>query len=119
MANSCYSSSFPVFQPAMRIISSITNGFPAIVTTTINHQYQSGLIVRLILPVGHGMPQANQQQGSIIVTGLTTFEMFIDTTLFDPFVIPSGSPKYTCAQVVPVGEDNDILTEATQNVLPY
>ena len=39
---------FPVFQPAMRVISSITNGFPAVVTTTFDHQYISGTVMRLV-----------------------------------------------------------------------
>lgn len=82
---------FPVYQPAMRIISSITNADPAVVTTTFNHQYQSGLIVRLNVPLGYGMQQANQLYGPIMVTGDTTFTIDIDTTFFDPLVVPLNS----------------------------
>ena len=76
----------PVYQPAMRIISSVTNANPAVVTTTFNHQYKSGLIVRLNIAQGYGMQQANQLYGPIIVTGNTTFTIDIDTTLFDPLL---------------------------------
>lgn len=76
----------PVYQPAMRIISSVTNANPAVVTTTFNHQYQSGLIVRLNIAPGYGMQQANQLYGPIIVTGDTTFTIDIDTTNFEPLI---------------------------------
>jgi hypothetical protein len=102
----------------MRIVSAITNSFPAVVTTTIDHQYITGTIVRLVITKGHGMPQANQQFGSILVLTPTTFAIDIDTTYYDAFVVPD-LVKYTCSQCVAIGEDNDILTAAEQNVLPY
>lgn len=111
---------FPTFQPAMRIISSITNGSPALVTTTFAHQYLTNLIVRLNVPLGFGMPEVNQLFGLIVVTGDTTFTIDINTIDFTPFVLPATFPN--CAQlatVVPFAEDNSILTEAVQNVLPY
>lgn len=111
---------FPVYQPAMRIIESITNAFPAVVTTTFNHQYRTGTILRLVIPLGYGMAQANQLTGEIIVLTTTTFAISIDTTTFDPFTSPTVFPDtFQYPQSVPVGENNDILTAATQNVLPY
>jgi hypothetical protein len=104
----------------MRIISNITNSNPAIVTTTINNQYLDGTIVRLVVPQGFGMYQANQLTGSIRVITDTTFSIDIDTTFFDSFVLPSSFPlDYNDAQVIPVGAENDRLKVATQNVLPY
>jgi hypothetical protein len=117
--STCYAIANPIFQPAMRLIASITNAFPAVVTTTFAHQYKTLTIVRLDIPVACGMQQANQLTGTIVVTGTTTFAIDIDTTLFDAFAIPMNPPPYvnTCAQVVPIGEDNSILTAALQNVL--
>ena len=110
----------PVFQRAMRVISSITNDYPAVVTTTFAHQYLTGLIVRLNIPKGYGMTQANQLYGPIIVTGDTTFTIDIDTMYFDVFAYPSTFPEnQQYPQVTPIGETNDILSNATQNVLPY
>ena len=110
----------PTFQPAMRIISAITNGFPASVTTTFAHQYMDGLIVRLDIPVGFGMEQANQLFGAIEVTSPTTFLIPIDTTYFTPFAAPMLYPyNRQYAQSVPFGEVNEILTQAVMNVLPY
>lgn len=117
----CYAAPFPVFQRAMRIIESITNGFPAQITTTFDHQYLDGLIVRLTIPEGFGMQQADKLTGTITVTGATTFLIDIDTTNFDPFVIPSftAGVSYTCPQVIPIAEVAQTLKNATQNVLPY
>lgn len=122
-----YAVPFPMFQPAMRNILSITQAEEALVTTTFdgvnpgNHQYQTGLIVRLIIPHGFGMVQANQLYGAITVVNDTQFTIPIDTTNMDAFVIPTLRPGAfaTPAQTVPLGEINSILTEARQNVLPY
>lgn len=111
---------FPVFQPAMRIISNITNSNPAIVTTTFDHQYKDELICRLDIPPGYGMEEANQLFGQITVIGATTFTIAIDTTFFQPFTTPSTFPQNAqYPQVVPFGENNDTLINATRNVLPY
>ena len=122
-----YAVQFPMFQRAMRNILSITQDENALVTTTFdgvnpgNHQYLTGLIVRLYVPSGFGMVQANELSGSITVINDTQFTIPIDTTNFDAFVVPDYQPGAfgTPAQVVPIGEENDSLTQATQNVLPY
>jgi hypothetical protein len=105
----------------MRLISAITNANPATITTTFDNQYKTGLIVRLDLPPAVGMQQANGLTGTITVISPTTFTVNIDTTNFDVFAIPMSPPPHanTCAQVVPIGEVNEILYLATRNVLPY
>jgi hypothetical protein len=116
-----FSYPFPVFQPSMRLIAAITNANPAVVTTTINHQYITGTIVRLDIPPSFGMQQANQLTGTIIVTGNTTFTINIDTTQFAPYIAPTLPVPLlnSYGQCVPIGETADILTAAVQNVLPY
>ena len=113
-----YANPHPVFQPAMRLVASITNSFPAIVTTTFNHQYKNGAIVRFDIPFADGMQELNLQLAPIAVTSPTTFTIPIDTNNFSPFSIPGGVPPYvnTAAQVVPVGEQADTLASATFNV---
>lgn len=108
----------PTYQPAMRIIAGITNGFPATITTTFDHNYISGTIVRLYIPRGFGMQQADELSGTIIVTGNTTFTIDINTTNFDTFSYPASFPfDRQYPQVVPTGEVNSQLTAATMNVL--
>lgn len=111
---------YPVFQPAMRVISSITQSKPVIVTTTFDHNYVTGEIVRLVIPLGFGMQQINQMTGPITVTGSTTFTMTVDSTNYDPFIAPSQFPENSqYAQVIPIGERAEQLNAAVQNVLPY
>lgn len=109
---------YPVFRPAMRAISSITRSNPVVITTTIDHGYITGTIVRIDIPLHFGMEQINQQFGPITVTGDDTFTIPIDSTNYTPFVIPVEFPySYQQAQAVPIGEDNSILTAAVRNVL--
>lgn len=109
----------PKFMPAARDIVAISNASPLQVTTSFAHSYLSGLIVRLYIPRNFGMVILNKVKGSILVTGPTTFTMNIDSTHLDPFVVPADQPgdNLTPAQVVPVGEDTDILTQSFVNIL--
>lgn len=111
---------FPIFQPSMRLVTAITNDFPALVTTSFDHQYKDGTIVRIDVADGYGMQQIDQKVGEIVVTSPTTFTIDIDTRQFEPFVLPPSYPNVTqFSQVVPVGENNNTLRAAVQNVLPY
>lgn len=117
----------PTFQPAMRVIVSITNTDPVIITTMYEHQYHDGLIVRIDIPSDDGMQELNQKTGTVTVIDANSFSLPINTIFFEPFVIPEdpdnpGTPPpqaQICAMVVPIGEDNTILNQATRNVLPY
>jgi len=40
----------PIFTPAMRIIDSITQAQQAVITTTFDHDYIDGIIIRLVVP---------------------------------------------------------------------
>lgn len=117
---------FPIFEPAMRNILSITQGAVTTITTTFDgitagdNQYASGLIVRILIPEGFGMSRLDKFVGTITVLNDTQFTLDIDSTTFDPFVVPSYQPGHngTPAQVVPIGEINELLSQATRNVLP-
>ncbi len=110
----------PVFQPAMRIITAITNANPALVTTSFANNFITGTIVRIDIPPKFGMQQINQQFGPITVVSPTTFTIPIDTTLYDAFFVAADYPyNEQLAQAVSFAEINDILTAAVQNVLPY
>lgn len=109
----------PIFQPALRIIQSIDNGLITTVTTTFPHLYVSGTIVRLIIPNGFGMLQANKLFSPIIVTGDTTFTMDINSLNFDTFAYPTGLPyNRQFPQVNAIGEINSTLKAVFRNVLP-
>lgn len=109
----------PIYQPAMRLISNITQANPAVITTTQNHLYVSGTIVRIDIPpftggnTNTGMQQMNQQFGPITVLSPTTFSIPIDSTQFAAFV--AGSTQFP--QAVPIGELTEQLNAAVQNTL--
>lgn len=111
---------YPVFKPAMRVVTAITNGFPCMVTTSFDHGYVNGTTLRLKVPLGYGMTEANNLFGSIIVNGTDTFYLDVDTTHFTPFVIPSTAPyNLQSSQCVPFGELTNTLKASLVNVLPF
>ena len=111
---------YPIFQPAMRVINAITNSDPAVITTSFPHQYTTGMVVRLNIPQGYGMLQADQLYGPITVLSDTTFSMPINSTDYDIFSVPIAFPfSSQYAQVTVIGEVNRMLSAAERNVLPY
>jgi hypothetical protein len=109
----------PYFMPAGREIAAITNADIAEVTTTFAHGYLDGAIVRLYIPKNFGMEQADGLIVTIAVTSPTQFLITLDTTTYDPFVIPPLQPGWnlTPAQVIPVGEQTDHLDSSFKNIL--
>lgn len=114
-----YADPDPMFQPAMRLVTNITNEYPAVVTTSFEHEYITGIIVRLYIPQPFGMIQADQLHGSITVLDDVTFAIDIDTREFDQFISNMPlSPRYTkIPLVVPIGQVNDMLKAAFRNTL--
>jgi hypothetical protein len=119
----------PIFEPALRAILSITRSNPMVITTSFNgstpgnNQYRTGLIVRLFIPLGCGMFQANGILGPITVIDESSFSIDIDSTYFDAYVIPPEPPALgafgTVGQVNPIGEVGNTVAQATRNVLPF
>jgi len=123
MASPWYANPSPTFQPAMRLITAITQADPVTITCTFDHDYVSGTVVRIYVPRSdvYGMSQIDKLTGPITVTGTDTFTMPIDGTRFDALVIPAPIPAHTNSypHVIPIGEINSILTASVRNVLPY
>lgn len=136
--STCFVYPNPVIQPSVRLIYSISQSNPVTITTTNRtqvqiiggvptlvatpsaHTYNTGLIVRIEIPTACGMEQLNNYVGQITVTGPNAFTLDVDSTNFQPFVIPTvpiNAWDNTCALIVPIGEDNSMLTEAVENVL--
>ncbi len=107
----------PPNKPALRFIASITNANPALVTTTIPHLYQTGIIARLYIPEDFGMYQANQLFGAITVLNDTQFTIAIDTQTFDVFNNP-GTNLARAAMVIPIGEITSWFYSPFTNTLP-
>lgn len=113
-----YAEQDPTFAPAMRLITGITNASQCTITTSFDHGYQTGLIVRILIPDEFGMRQLNKQTGQIVdVPTDDTFVLAINTVSYDTFIVPDPEPWYLndYAVVVPVGEINAQLTQAVKN----
>jgi len=83
-------------------ISSITQAFPAVVTTVNNHLYPAGVNVTFLIPIQFGMTQLNNLNVQVIGVTDNTLTINIDTTGFTPFSYPSPLPSaYTPPSVVP------------------
>ena len=107
---------YPYFQPAMREIIAITNSNPALFTTSFNHNYLTGLIVRIDLALTNSMRQMDGQFGLITVINQTQFTLAVDSTYFDPFIYVPFGPQF--ALVVPFAQDTLQFNQAVRNVLP-
>lgn len=106
----------PLFQPAMRVINTITNANPCSVTTTFAHNYEDTDIIRIYIPDGFGMQQINGLVSPITVTSPTTFTMNgINSINFDIFSDPNNGQF---AQSLPNGEANRTLYGAVMNTAP-
>lgn len=99
-------------------MSAITNANPAVVTTTQDHGYDTGLIVRFYFPLNVGMNNLNGQDFEISTLSPTTFSIPIDSTNFDTFS-PIGTKQ--TPQVIPVGNISKLILEGeinNRNIIP-
>lgn len=129
MSGGFFDLSSPVFKPTVRLISSISKGSTTTVTTEAAHGYQTGMVVKILVPTRIntampvdglvGMTQINNMTGTITVTGNNTFTIDIDSTDFDAFSIPGTWIKEEglYPQVVPFAEVSEMNTSAVRNVL--
>lgn len=110
------------FRPRSRQIQSISNSSPAIVTTSTDHGYVSGLSVRIFVPYNPGMENISGRVFSVTPLTVNSFSIPLDSTLLSPFsqpgpaVISFGGTSRQYPQCIPVGEF-DSLASATDNVV--
>jgi len=113
----------PIYQPAIRQIAAFTAVYPPGldflllgVTTTQDHLYNDGLVVRLSIPLEFGAQQFDGAKGNIAVSSPTQFIMAFKSIQFDPLVIPGTTLQ--APLVIPIAEDVQFLNSAVHNILP-
>lgn len=110
------------FYPRRRYITAITAANPAVVTMSATHGLTVGQKVRLIVPSGFGMTQANGVIGTIsaISTANNTITLSdVNSSSWTAFAFPtsaSAAAGISFPQVVPIGDSADFLDGATENV---
>jgi hypothetical protein len=107
-----------MYQPSMRLLNTITLGLITSFETSQPHLYQTGLTVRVVIPRYFGQEQLNGYVAPITVTSPTTFTMDLNSSTFNPAEAPPNPYMYNSfPHVVPVGEVNSQLSQATHNTL--
>lgn len=97
--------------PSSLLITAITQSSPMIVSvavgnpTTEANTYRQKMAVRLFVPKSYGMYQANNLVGTIVAVNGANLILNLDSSSFDPFVIPMGSVEVP-ASISPSGSRN-------------
>ena len=103
--NNIYLPPTPV-TPGTLLVVSITNSNPMLVTFTnsIENTYFVGMNIYFVIPQNYGMQQLNDKFAQIIGINSNVFTVNIDSTNFDPFMVPSNPIQV--AQIAPYGSKN-------------
>jgi len=95
--------------PSALEIIAVTRAFPMVITiivdsTTQNNSYIAGQLIKLFIPYGYGMWQANGLNAKILSINGNDLSLNIDSRNFDAFSIPSSGIKP--ASMSPSGSKN-------------
>jgi hypothetical protein len=75
------------YKPRVYFIMALSFGMTTLVTTTINHDYEIGQLVRLIIPSANGSRALNNSLSYIIsIPALNQFVLSIASIGVDPFI---------------------------------
>ena len=98
------------YQPRFFFIEDITQGPTTIVTTTTDHDYVIGQLIRLIIPPTNGIRLLNGQLGYVIsIPADDQVEVTIYSVGLDPFITSNNRNQ---PQILPVGDVNTGQTNA-------
>lgn len=118
----------PIIQiPSALEVTAITTSLPMVITvqiqntTTEVNTYTVGMAVRLFVPHSYGMYQANNLVGTIIAINGNQFSLSIDSTQFDPFVVPTPPSIKTeqPATISPNGSRNYQYANGSSLSVPF
>lgn len=92
------------YVPKRREISDVTNAIQPTVTTTDDHGYAVGQLVRLHVDKRYGMDIEGEKTEVLTVPTSTTFTVDYDTSALSSYVTPtySGGNGFTQSHVVPI-----------------
>lgn len=92
------------YLPRVFEISALTLGSTTTVTTSLNHNYVIGQLIRLLIPLTYGSYQLNEKTGYVIsIPAPNQVVVDINSQNANPFQIGSTTTR---AQIVPVGDVN-------------
>jgi hypothetical protein len=116
----------PVIQiPSSLEITAITQTLPMVITvqvensSTQDNNYIVGMLVRLFVPITYGMFQANNLQGTITAINSNQFTLNLDSSQFDPFIVPMVTNNEQPATISPAGSRNYQYTNGSSLAVPF
>ncbi len=107
--------------PSSLLIVAISQSFPMVITISVDsitasNTYIVGQLVKLVVPRLYGMYQANGLVGQINLINGSNISVDIDSTYFDPFVIPVSTGAEVPASLSPAGSRNLEFNNLTKQV---
>lgn len=98
------------YQPKVFDISGIVLGYQTTITTSVNHDYVIGQLVRLLIPSKYGSRLLNERKGLVILIPASN-QVTLDISSFgvDAFIAaPTFLPyeSHTLPQIVAIGDQN-------------
>lgn len=92
------------YAPSRFEIEDITKGQSTIVTTTEDHNYVIGQLVRITIPAAYGMYQINENQGVVVsIPSSTQVELQIDSSFYDTYI---SATDLNVPQILATGDYN-------------
>lgn len=93
------------YNPNQFVISNITLGVQTVVTTSVNHNYVIGQLVRLIVPPAYGSRQLNETEGYVLsIPALNQVSIAIDSSQNVDTFISAGLSNLP--QILAIGDIN-------------
>lgn len=112
------------YAPRRRFLTAVTQAGSAVCTTSVDHGYSVGEVVRFNVATEYGMSQMNGLQGEITAVTASTFTVDVDSTAFTAFAFPTSAQAaggVTQAHVELIGAlgAGNVFTDAVDNVASY
>jgi len=97
---------YNMFNPKKRTVVNITQANPGVVTTSVDHGFTTGQVVRMkIDSATGGMVELDNMLVTVTVIDAATFSIGVDTSANTQFLLPGPTlVPFTNSEVIPVGE---------------
>lgn len=106
------------YQPALRYITKITQAANAVITFSVNHNYQVGDKIRIKVPTAFGMTEMNGKLATVLSITAGTVTVDINSAAFTAFAFPASAVAgvgVSFPHAVPVGEIATSLVSPIRN----
>ncbi len=111
------------YLPSRFIIEDITRGFTTLITTTVDHDYVVGQLVRTLIPSSCGTYQLNESEGYVLsIPQSDQVVIDIDSRQMDSFItITPDNRNLSYPQIIAIGDISSgaINTSGSMNLINF